>query len=200
MVFAVISRVQDAFSSIPPMRAETLLPLVIMLMLWIGLNASGVPEDKVFVLVLVLAQAHAVWRSLPNAAQHMQSDKRARMVWPVVAVTALAALQLAVADPLFTQRLLSGGCVFVLLVMLLGLRREKEVMARMTHSLTEGRPVSLLRVNACFAAVFLCVNEMLIASGSLMVWMSAMMMAAFLVHAAYWFTVLLVMPPEDSPA
>ncbi len=33
-----------------------------------------------------------------------------------------------------------------------------------------------------------------------MVWMSAMMIAAFAVHAAYWFTVLLVMPPDDSPA
>lgn len=200
MTHAPLSRVQNAFASIPPMRAETLLPLMVMLILWIGLNAAGLPEDRVFVLVLVLAQAHAVWRSLPNAARHMRGDNGERMIWPVVAVTALSALQLAVAEPLFSQRLLSGGCVFVLLVMLLGVRREKAVMARVMRSVTEGRPVSLLRVNAWFALVFLCLNEALIASGSLAVWMSAMMMAAFVVHAAYWFTVLLVMPPEDSPA
>lgn len=200
MTYAALFRVRDAFASIPPMRAETLLPLVIMLMLWTGLNAAGVPEATVFVLVLVIAQAHAVWRSLPNAARHIQSDKKQRMVWPVVAVMSLAALQLLVGDPLFSQRILSGGCIFVLLVMLLGVRREKEVMARMMHSVTEGRPVSLLRVNAWFALVFLCVNEALIATGSLTVWMAAMMMAALLVHAAYWFTVLLVMPREDIPA
>lgn len=74
----MISRVRDAFASIPPMRAETLLPLVIMLILWIGLNATGMPEDRVFVLVLVLAQAHAVWRSLPNAAIHLNDGNRAR--------------------------------------------------------------------------------------------------------------------------
>ncbi|QFT93491.1 hypothetical protein FIU86_11620 [Roseovarius sp. THAF9] len=196
----MISRVRDAFASIPPMRAETLLPLVIMLILWIGLNATGMPEDRVFVLVLVLAQAHAVWRSLPNAAIHLNDGNRARMVWPVVIVTGLSALQLGINDPLFSQRLLSGACVFVLLVMLMGVRREREVMARITHSVTEGRPVSLLRINAWFALVFLCVNEALIATGSLVVWMSAMMIAAFLVHAAYWFIVLLVMPPEDSLA
>ena len=200
MSYSVISRVQDALASIPPMRAETLLPLVVMLFLWIGLNASGMPEERVFVLVLVLAQAHAVWRSLPNAARHLESRKHARMVWPVVGVTALSALQVSINDPLFSQRLLSGACIFVLLVMLMGVRREQEVMARMMHSMTEGRPVSLLRVNAWFALVFLCVNEALIATGSLVVWMSAMMIAAFLVHAAYWFIVLLVIPPEDSLA
>ena len=200
MTYAVISRVRDAFASIPPMRAETLLPLVIMLILWIGLNATGMPEDRVFVLVLVLAQAHAVWRSLPNAACHLNDGNRAKMVWPVLIVTALSALQLGINDPLFSQRLLSGACVFVLLVMLMGVRREREVMARMMHGVNEGRPVSLLRVNACFALVFLCVNEALIATGSLVVWMSAMMIAAFLVHAAYWYIVLLVIPPEDSLA
>ena len=122
------------------------------------------------------------------------------MVWPVVIVTAMSALQLGIGDPLFSQRLLSGGCVFVLLVMLMGVRHEKDVMARVMHSVTEGRPVSLLRVNAWFALVFLCVNEVLIATGSLVVWMSAMMIAAFLVHAAYWFTVLLVIPPEENLA
>ncbi|MGK7652457.1 hypothetical protein ACSQ76_08585 [Roseovarius sp. B08] len=200
MTYAVISRVQGAFASIPPMRAETLLPLVIMLILWIGLNGSGMPEDRVFVLVLVLAQTHAVWRSLPNAARHLNDGYRARMVWPVVVVTALAAVQLGVGDPLFSQRLLSGGCIFVLVIMLMGVRREQEVMARMMHNVTEGRPVSLLRVNACFAMVFLCVNEALIATGSLVVWMSAMMVAAFFIHFAYWFIVLLVIPPEDSLA
>ena len=126
--------------------------------------------------------------------------RRTRLIWPVVTVLVLSALQLIVADPLFSQRLLSGGCVFVLLVMLLGMRREEQVMARVTDRLVDEQPVSLLRVNAGFALVFLCINEALIASGSLMVWMSAMMVAAFLMHKAYWFTVLLVMPPEDTPA
>lgn len=200
MTFARLSRVQDAFASIPPMRAETLLPLIIMFLLWIGLKEAGLPEDKVFVLVLVVAQAHAVWRSLPNAARHLQGDTSRRLLWPVAIVLAFAAMQLWVSDPLFSQRILSGGCIFVLLVMVLGLRREKEVMARMMRTVAQGRPVSLLRVNAWFALAFLCLNEALIAGGSLTVWMAAMMLIALLVHATYWFTVLLLMPLEDNPA
>ncbi len=195
----LFSSVWDAFSSIPSMRAETLVPLVLMLILWIALNAAGVPEDRVFVLVLVLAQAYAVWRSLPVAARHMRGGTRTRVAWPVVAVLMLAALQLVVAAPIFSQRLLSAACLFVLLVMVLGLRREKQIMDRVMTTVGEGKPVSLLRVNAVFALVVLCVNEALIASGSLTVWMVAMMLAALVVHAAYWFTVLLLMPREDKP-
>ena len=73
-------------------------------------------------------------------------------------------------------------------------------MARIMRRVRDGHLVSLLRVNAWFALAVLCLNEMLIATGSLTVWMSAMILAGFLVHAAYWFTVLLVMPPEDNPA
>lgn len=200
MTYAPISRVYDAFATIPPMRPDTLLPLVIMLMLWIGLTASGLSEGLVFVLVIVLAQTHAVWRSLPQAVRHMQPATRFRIVWVVILMLKLATLQLYIADPLFSQRLLSGGCIFVLMVMLIGVRREKEVLDRVTRNVTEGRPISLLRVNAGFALAFLCLNEALIATGSLTVWMTVMMLAAFVVHAAYWFTVLLVIPEAETAA
>lgn len=198
MTYSTVTRVRDAFVSIPPMRPDALLPLVIMLVLWIGLRAAGFPDAMVFVLVIVCAQAHAVWRSLPNAARHMQRGEMSKLIWTVILMLKLATLQLYIGDPLFSQRLLSGGCVFVLLVMLIGVRREQEVLARVTRNVTHGRPISLLRVNAGFALAFLCVNEVLIATGSLTVWMTVMILAAFAVHAAYWFTVLMVMPPDDK--
>ncbi|MEO1138800.1 MAG: hypothetical protein AAFW87_05015 [Pseudomonadota bacterium] len=198
MTRTVFARVYDAFASIPPMPPGTLLPLIVMLILWTGLRAAGVPENAVFVLVLVVAQAHAVWRSIPSAARHMRDGGRNAVIWPVFAVLVLSTLQLWIADPLFSQRILSGGCIFVLLVMLIGVRREKEVLARVMRTTPSGQPVSLLRVNAVFAVGFLLVNELLIATGSLTVWITAMVVAVFLLHAAYWFIVLLVMPREDG--
>ncbi|WP_317055174.1 hypothetical protein [Roseovarius rhodophyticola] len=200
------SKVVDAVSSVPPMRVEYLVPIVVMLMLWVGLSSFGLAKEKSFVMVLVMGQTYAIWRNLPTAAAQLsQPDRdRSRMLyWPVGAMLMLAISQLIISSPIFSQRILSAACIFVLVVMILGMRREDEVLERVSpNSVVRGKlmaRVSLLRVNALAAGTVLIVNELLIQSGSLTVWMTGMALFAMILHALYWFMVLMVMPPEDNP-
>ncbi len=201
------SKVLDAVSSVPPMRVEYLIPIVVILILWIGLSSLGLAKDKSFVLVLVIGQTYAIWRNLPTAAAQLSQPGRDRsrlILWPVGVMLVLAVSQLLISSPLFSQRILSAACVFVLLVMILGMRREEDVLERVSpNSVVRGKVmarVSLLRVNALAAGTVLVVNELLIQSASLTVWMTGMALFAMVLHALYWFMVLMVMPGEDKTA
>ncbi|MEO0568877.1 MAG: hypothetical protein AAF066_14180 [Pseudomonadota bacterium] len=174
------------------MQVQTVLPLVLMLVLWITFSSFGLSKDVVFVLVLVIGQSFILWRNLPKAAFDLgkiEGNKSRLLVWPVVALVTLAAVQLAIASPLFSQRLLSGGCLFVLIVMVLGVRRENLVMKRVAEGIRSttpmSSPVSLLRINAVFAAAFLCINEMLIATGDLAVWMTCVAVFFLILRTLY---------------
>ncbi|MEM8776040.1 MAG: hypothetical protein AAGF53_13460 [Pseudomonadota bacterium] len=205
MTSRVLSKISNSAASVPPLQVETVLPLILMLVLWIAFTAIGLSKDIVFVLVLVIGQSFLLWRNLPKAAFDLgkiEGRKSRLLVWPVAGLLSLAAIQLLIASPLFSQRLLSAGCLFVLIVMLLGVRREKQVMDRVATGIRSTTPVtppvSLLRVNALFAAAFLCINEMLIATGSLTVWMTCIAVLFLVLRAAYWFVVLLVLPSDDT--
>lgn len=69
----------------------------------------------------------------------------------------IALMQLWLASPLFTQRVLTALCIFFLVVMLLGILRERDVMARLHSAMpVSGQytaPASLLRVNAAVAVL-----------------------------------------------
>jgi hypothetical protein len=207
MIRTASHRLWLAMTSIPSIRPENLLPILIMLILWVGFSWIGLPEETAFVLVVVIAESYAVWRNLPTAAaglKRVRADSAMMLFWPVVAMVVLAAVQLVLADALFTQRVLSAGCAFVLVIMVLGILREQDVMDRVTHDQgTLGQTyqrVSLLRINAIAAAAVIAVNEALIANGSLSVWITVMPLFALVLHGFYWFMVLLVMPPEDERA
>lgn len=200
-------RIIDALSSVPPMRAEHLLPVVVMLTLWIGMTRMGLARDTSFVLVIVIAQTYAIWRNLPVAAAQLSQPGRDRsrmLFWPVGMMLVLAISQLLISQPIFSQRILSGACIFVLIVMVLGMRREDEVLERVSpNSVVRGQimqRVSLLRVNALVAVTALVANEMLILSQSLTVWMTGMALFVMILHGIYWFLILLVLPPDEPPA
>ncbi len=203
MVHRFSSRLLDATLSIPPIRPQNLLPVVIMLILWIVLGRTTLPQDQVFVLSVVIAQAYAIWRNLPQAAHsiHQTTAGRTGMLrWPVIVLLALSALQLWLNNPLFTQRGISAVALFLLVIMVLGMIREGDVMARVTPTNANGEAVyetvSLLRVNALVAAMVIAVNEILISSESLAVWITVMPIFVLFLHGFYWFMVLMVLPPE----
>lgn len=205
MIKRTSSRLLNAMLSIPPIRPQNLLPVVIMLILWIVLGRLNVPQDQVFVLSVVVAQAYAVWRNLPQAAESIQQTTAGRtgmLRWPVFILLAVSALQLWLNNPLFTQRGVTAVALFLLVVMVLGMIREGAVMARVTPTTAEGgavyETVSLLRVNALVAAMVIAVNEILISSESLGVWITVMPLFVLFLHGFYWFMVLMVLPP-DSP-
>ena len=194
-------------TSIPPIRPGNLLPVLIMVMLWVGLTSSGVDDGQAFVIGCVTAQAYTIWRNLPGAAlslQNVEYGKPQLLIFPVVSVIALAGLQLWLNNPLFTQRVLTVLCIFFLGVMVSGTLREREMLARVVP---KGRPtmrqlstpVSLLRINAVVAAVVIAVNEALIAFETLAVWISVMPILLLALHAFYWLMVLSVLSPKSEP-
>ncbi|NCQ24849.1 MAG: hypothetical protein GW798_10490 [Roseovarius sp.] len=207
MIKRISSRLLDATLSIPPLRARNVLPVIIMLLVWIGLRAVQVDENMAFVLSVVLAQAYAIWRNLPQAAHDMAQMPVGRpglLRWPVIGVLLLAALQIWLSDPLLTQRLITAFATFFLIVMVLGVMREGEVLERVTPRLADGTPeykvVSLLRVNALVAMIVICVNEALIAYETPVIWITVMPIFVLMLHGLYWFIVLMLLPSESQPA
>ncbi|WP_120502175.1 hypothetical protein [Roseovarius sp. EL26] len=176
-----------------------------MLILWVGLHQFPIDEAAIFVISVVTAQGYMVWRNLPTAAASLnsiQAGKPHMLRWPVIIVIALSGLQIWLNDPLFTQRVLSGICLFILIVMLLGIRREQALLDRVVPAGfrfgREIKRVSLLRINALVLAIVITVNEILIASESLVVWITVMPLLAILMHGFYWFAVLLVLPNDEA--
>lgn len=195
----------EATFAIPPIRAGNILPVIVMLMVWIGLRSAQVSEATSFVLAVVVAQAYLVWRNLPQAAQSLSEVRAVRpalLRWPVIAVLALTALQIWLNDPLVTQRLITAFAAFLLSVMVLGGMRKKAVMERLAPRHADGSQkyelVSLFRINALVAAVVICVNEALIASETLVAWITVIPFFVLVLHAIYWLGVLMVLPPERA--
>ena len=188
-------------TSIPPIQPGNLLPVLVMIMLWVGLRFCGMPEDQAFVIGCVTGQAYAIWRNLPGAAkslQHVERGKPGMLVIPVSIIIAVAGLQLWLGSPLFTQRVVTVFCLLFLAIMVWGILREQEMLdrvvpeGRMPHQVSA--PVSLLRINAIVAAVVIGVNEALIAFETLAVWISVMPVLVLALHAFYWLMVLSVLP------
>ncbi len=207
MIKRFSSRVLDATLSIPPIRARNVMPVVIMLMIWIGLRWAQVGENMAFVLAVVVAQAYAIWRNLPQAAHdmgQMRSGRPGMLRWPVVGLLLLAALQIWLNDPLLTQRLITALALFFLIIMALGVMREGEVLDRITPRNADGAPefkvVSLLRVNALVAVLVICVNEALIAFETPAIWITVMPVFVLILHGLYWFIVLMLLPSDTQPA
>lgn len=202
------SRLFDACASIPPVRARNLLPLIIMLSIWILLGLNGVAENVAFVVSVVTAQSYLVWRNLPMAAQNLNTVQgpKTRLLCAIVGATfLLAMLQLWLANPLFTQRLLTVMCTFFLMIMILGILRERDLMERLGPAVPAAAsytaPVSLLRVNAIAAALIVAMNEWLIYFETPAVWITVMPVFMLVMHGVYWLMVLLTLAPNaEEPA
>ena len=202
------SRLLEICASIPPIKPQNLLPVLIMLGLWVILRTQGVAEDAAFVVSVVTAQAYLVWRNLPMAAANLDTVQgpRNQMLYAMVGVTFLIALmQLWLGSPLFTQRVLTVLCVFFLVIMLLGIPREREMMERLQSAMpVNGQytaPVSLLRVNAFMSALIIAMNEWLIFYESPAVWITIMPLFMLVLHGVYWAMVLMTLPDnEGEPA
>lgn len=199
------SRLLDICMSIPPIKPQNLLPVLIMLGFWVILRSQGVAESSAFVVSVVSAQAYLVWRNLPLAKANLDTVGSApkRLLYGIVGITfAIALLQLWLGSPLFTQRILTVLCVFFLVIMVLGILREREVMERIEPAMPKGEgysaPVSLLRINAVMAALIIAMNEWLIFFESPAAWITVMPIFMLVLHGVYWLMVLAALPPSDA--
>lgn len=201
------SRLFALCGSIPPVKPQNLLPVMIMLGIWVVLRSQGVPVDAAFVVSVVSAQAYLVWRNIPLAAANLDTvgAPPRKLLYTIVGITfALALLQLWLASPLFTQRMLTVLCVFFLVIMLLGLLRERDMLERLGPAVPkEGSycaPVSLLRVNAVMGALIIGMNEWLIFYESPAVWITVMPVFMLVLHGVYWALVLMTLPEHEGEA
>jgi hypothetical protein len=199
------SRLFALCGSIPPIKPHNFLPIMIMLGIWIVLRSQGVPVDPAFVVSVVSAQAYLVWRNIPLAAENLDTvgAPPRKLLYTIVFVTfALALLQLWLASPLFTQRMLTVLCVFFLVIMLLGILRERDMLDRLGPAMPkEGQysaPVSLLRVNALMGALIIVMNEWLIFYESPAVWITVMPLFMLVLHGVYWALVLMTLPDDEG--
>ena len=201
------TRLFEICASIPPIRPQNMLPVMIMLGTWIVLRSQAVAADPAFVISVVSAQAYLVWRNLPTAAANVSvvGGPKSKMLYVLVGGTlGIVLLQLWLASPLFTQRMLTVLCVFFLVIMLLGILRERDMLDRITPAVpTSGEysaPVSLLRVNAAMAALIIAMNEWLIYFESPAVWITVMPVFMLVLHGVYWAMVLMTIPSPPMPS
>lgn len=194
-------RLLEVCTSIPPIKPRNLLPVLIMLGCWIVLRYQSVTEDIAFVVSVVTAQTYLVWRNLPQAAAnlHKLSAPKARLLIGVVGLTlAIALLQIWLASPLFTQRVLSVLCAFFFVIMVIGMMNERELIDRLGPTMplngNHTPPISLLKVNATMAALIIAVNEWLIFFESPGVWITIMPLFMLVLHGLYWAMVLWTLP------
>ncbi len=206
MIKSTSSRLWVAATSIPPIRPDNILPIIMMLILWVVMRQLGFSDARAFVASVVMAEVYTIWRNLPGAAYSLRKVRQGKpgmLVWPVLSIVGLAGVQVAVNDPLFTQRIVTGFCSFFLVIMFLGMRREQDMLERVAPTGDENaepvKRVSLLRVNALAAAVVIVVNETLIATETLAVWMTMMPLFVLFLHGFYWFMVLMVLPEDETP-
>lgn len=192
-------------ASIPPINPLNMLPVVIMLCVWLVLRAQAVPVDPAFVVSVVAAQAYLVWRNLPMTAANLDvvGTPSRRLLHLVVGVTFLIALlQLWLGSPLFTQRMLTVLCVFFLVVMVLGIFKERDMLDRVRPALPANGsytpPVSLLRVNATMAALIIAVNEWLIFYESPAIWITVVPLFMLVLHGIYWVLVQMTISYHET--
>ncbi|WP_317625105.1 hypothetical protein [Rhodalgimonas zhirmunskyi] len=154
--------------SVPPVSSGRLLMPMVFLSAWNLLHFAEAGERMAFVWAAVLAQSLQLWAVMPHSPVQMKrSFGRARITYLAVLALMLMAIavQVWMADPLFSQRLLSALCIVYALVMLLGLAGERDVLDSFAPD--DGQmPMAarrhMLRLFAFVAFVILTVNEGLI--------------------------------------
>ncbi|WP_458877657.1 hypothetical protein [Arenibacterium sp. CAU 1754] len=124
-----------------------------------------------FVLSLVVAETYLMWRNLPaSVGAHGPSTGTATpaMFWGIGGAAALALVQIWLADPIVSQRILSGACALYVLVMALGIAGDEDVLNHFAPDEQDICPMvvrrHLLKLYALVAFTLLVLNESLIAA------------------------------------
>lgn len=154
--------------SVPPVSTGRLLMPMVFLSAWNLLHFAEAGERMAFVWAAVLAQALQIWAVMPHSPMQVKrSFGRARITYLAVVAVMLVtmAAQVWMADPLFTQRLLSSLCIVYALAMLLGLVGDADVLNSFVPAddrMSQRERRIILRLFAFVAFTVLTVNEGLI--------------------------------------
>ncbi len=187
----------------PIAPARLLMPFVFSVS-WAGLKLSGVSFPTAFVWAAVGAQGVHIWLVLlPIVRRQRQKTGSARFAVSVVLAIWFGALVVQVwwSEPWFSQRLLSVCCALYAIILVLGIKRDGDVMIHFAPSPND-RQVSpefrrrLLRLYALAAALVIVVNESLLVTGaSLNLTVAILSLMPLLLHYVFQMVFLLTAPP-----
>lgn len=141
---------------------------------WALLRAVGLEPPTAFVWSAVLAQAAHLYAVLPvTVARQRRAFGRAKggLSWAMLGYLAVFALQIWMADPVVTQRVVSAACAVYVGITVLVLCGDRLVLDRFVPVRDESDvPLEfryhLLRLYALTALLVLVVNEILLAAGT----------------------------------
>ncbi|WP_412553315.1 hypothetical protein [Shimia sp. MIT1388] len=187
----------------PIAPAKLLMPFVFSGS-WAGLKLSGVSWPIAFVWAAVCAQGVHIWLVLlPIIRRQRQKTGSARVAVSVVLAIWFGALVAQVwwSEPWFSQRLLSVCCALYAVILVLGIKRDGDVMKYFAPGPND-REVSpefrrrLLQLYALTAVFVIAVNESLLVTGaSLNLTVAILSLMPLFLHYVFQMVFLLTAPP-----
>jgi len=171
---------------------------------WAGLKLSGVSWPVAFVWAAVCAQGVQIWLVLPLIVRRQREKSgSARVAVSVVLAIWLCALGLQIwwSEPWLNQRVLSVYCTLYAVILVLGMKRDGDVMKHFAPSPND-REVSpefrrhLLQLYVLTAVLVLVVNESLLVTGaSLNLTVAILSLMPLILHYVFQMVFLLTAPP-----
>ena len=187
----------------PIAPAKLLMPFVFSGS-WACLKLSSVPLPIAFVWAAVCAQGVQIWLVLPPIVRRQrQKTGSALVAASVVLAIWFGALVVQVwwSEPWLSQRLLSVSCALYAIILVLGLKRDGDVMKHFAPS-SNDREVSpefrrrLLKLYVLTAIFVIAVNESLLVTGaSLNLTVAVLSLMPLILHYVFQLVFLLTAPP-----
>lgn len=179
---------------IPPLGLDFLWPSLALITVWTSLGFAGLDPDPALVTSVVLAMSTQAWRRIPEAMEQRRPDRPSGTIAVGLAIGLIGAILIS-GEAIVAQRTIS---VLLMLAAVLALTYRPDPGTSETEAETEfHRHVGLVRsVLALFA---ISVNEALILTAPLNLWIVAMALGPLLYHAAFWVVLFLTTPDYDDP-
>lgn len=179
---------------IPPLGLDFLWPSLALITVWTSLGFAGLDPEAALVTSVVLAMSTQAWRRIPEAMEQRSPDGPSGTIAVALAIGLIGVILIS-GDAVVAQRTIS---VLLMLGAVLALTyREEPTGAETESEAAFHRHVGLVRsVLGLFAIV---VNEALILTAPLHIWVIVLALGPLFYHAAFWVVLFLSTPDCDDP-
>lgn len=191
---------------IRPISLNRLMPALVLISLWTLLRQTPLQavmaEHLAFVLAVVTAQIYMLWQNVrPNRSSLLKVTQHHKnvFVWAMSGAFALGLFQIWLANPMFSQRVITAFAGLYAFVMVLGVAGDEEILDRYASDQEGTAPMvvrrHLLKLYALNGLTLLIVNEALISSAApLDMRIVALSVTPIVVHILHEVTMLLTLP------
>lgn len=192
---------------LPPVLPGRLVMPVVFVSSWTGLLACQISAPLAFVWAGVLAQAAQIWAVLPVSVwlqRHTFGHARPAVSTAMVMILSVLALQVYWSDPVVSQRMVSAYCGLYVLILVSGLRGDRDVLNRFTPVSNDAQvPLvfrrHLLRLYVLVAMLVLGINETLLAiDAPLGARVATFALMPVVLHYLFAIMLRLTCPPLDE--